>query len=132
MAKQFTLKATERLKSRKKINEVFAAGKPVHAGPLRTIYLLQEGLEGPVLQFGCTASSRVFKKAVDRNRIKRLMREAYRLGKKELETVLQKQNKHLFLFVIYTGKEIPTYAGIKNAMDDIIKKLIDVVTTSKQ
>lgn len=76
------------------------------------------------LQAGFTASSRNFKKAVDRNRIKRLMREAYRLQKQPLAEALVKKEKHLALFIIYTGKELPEHALINEKMKVVIEGLI--------
>ena len=62
------------------------------------------------LQAGFAAGSRNFKTAVDRNRIKRLIKEAWRLQKNELKEQLKKQNRKLNVFFIYTGKELPAYS----------------------
>jgi ribonuclease P protein component len=75
------------------------------------------------LQAGFSASSRNFKKAVDRNRIKRLMREAYRLQKNPLQEALQAKQKQLALFFIYTGKELPDYKTVSEKIGVILNKL---------
>ncbi len=125
MRKLFTLSATERLKSRKQINHLFATGKKLLLPPFRVVYELQHDEEGEAcLQFGIGASKRNFKKAVDRNRIKRLGREAWRLQKATLLQALQEQNKKLHVFFIYTGKELPDFEEVSICVGKAIQKLI--------
>jgi ribonuclease P protein component len=76
------------------------------------------------LQAGFGASSRHFKKAVDRNRIKRLGREAYRLQKGPLLERLTGKGLSLAVFFIYTGKELPEYATVSEKIGVILQKLI--------
>jgi ribonuclease P protein component len=70
-------------------------------------------------------SSKNFKKAVDRNRIKRLMRESYRLQKNELLDKLAAGSKSLIIFFIYTGKEVPDLATVHGKMSTAIKALVN-------
>lgn len=81
----------------------------------------------PPLQTGFTASSRNFKKAVDRNRIKRLAREAYRLQKNDLQNQLIQQQKSLAVFIIYTGNQLPEYKLVFEKMGSALKRLIKMV-----
>ncbi len=76
------------------------------------------------LQAGFGASSRNFKKAVDRNRIKRLTREAYRLQKNALRQRLEETDRSLAVFIIYTGKELPEYDTVTKKMGLILQKLL--------
>jgi len=124
MVKKFTLKKAERLKRRKIIEQLFSEGRAVTAFPIRLQYKLIEQPETAPLQAGFSASSRNFKRAVDRNRIKRLMREAYRLQKAPLEQALQTKQQQLALFLIYTGKEWPPYALVKEKVELVLKKLL--------
>ena len=80
--------------------------------------------QAATLQAGFTVSSRNFKKAVDRNRIKRLMKESYRLQKIPLEVKLQSVSASLAVFFIFTGKEIPVLAVVSESMKKAINKLI--------
>ena len=75
------------------------------------------------LQAGFGASGRYFKRAVDRNRIKRLSREAWRLQKKGLEEKLVNQQQRLAVFLIYNGKELPLYDQAYGKITTIIQKL---------
>lgn len=130
MAKQFTLNKAERLKRRKIIEQLFSEGRAVTAFPIRVQYKTVGELTVP-LQAGFSVSSRNFKRAVDRNRIKRLMREAYRLQKLPLEQALQTKEQQLALFLIYTGKELPDYALVKEKVDVVLKKLLQTVNGVK-
>ena len=78
---RFTYSKDEKLKKRKLIKELFDNGKAATVFPLRVIYLKKDHNGNFPVQTGVSVSKRNFKRAVDRNRIKRLMREAYRLNK---------------------------------------------------
>src|SRR4026207_2337321 len=118
MAKQFTLGKKERLKSRKQIEQLFSDGKSFAVNPLR-VYSLTAPTnidlpsskipESSAIQFAVGVSSKNFKRAVDRNRIKRLIREAYRLQKNILQEKLKEKNLSMKVFFIFTGKELPEY-----------------------
>jgi len=88
---------------------------------------LYDIVDNPVstLQAAVAVSSRNFKKAVERNRVKRIFREAYRLQKLPLQNFLKEQNKSLIVFFIYTGKELPVFAEVHNKMEIILQRLTD-------
>ena len=121
---------SERLKSRKQIDALFENGKKITVFPFRLLYRTESGKA--ILKAGFTVSSKNFPRAVDRNRIKRLTRESYRLQKKELESLVLKNDYILHLFFIYTGREIPayeeTYAGLKQVMDKLVKTIYETHT----
>ena len=125
MAKSFTLGKNERLKRRKVIEQLFRDGKAVTLFPLRVQYLVVSHLTDP-LQAGFSVSSRHFKKAVHRNRIKRLMREAYRLQKKDVQEALQGKPQQMALFFIYTGKELPDYSMVNERIALLLNKLLRI------
>lgn len=117
-----TLGKTERLKSRKTIAGLFAQGKKMMIFPFRLVYLVKEG--GYELKAGFTVSSANFPKAVDRNRIKRLSREAYRLQKSRLEEMLKINRLSVNLFFIYTGRELPAFSAVQKTVQALLNKLI--------
>jgi ribonuclease P protein component len=122
MVKRFGLPKTERLKSRKQIDSLFDSGKGFSVFPIRVTYLFfKEGETG--VKMGVTVSKRSFKKATDRNRVKRLLRETYRLQKEELQATLQANANCAAVFFIYTGKSIVPFQEMKAAMAKCLKKL---------
>ena len=129
--KQFTLGKNERLKSRKQIEQLFDEGKSFVLNPFRVYYLvnsqLSMGNKQSSLQFGAGVSAKIFKRAVDRNRIKRLTREAWRLQKNELNEKVKETRKQLNVFFIYTGKELPDFKIVKDKVAVALKKLSDKI-----
>ena len=117
------------MKSRKLIEQLFSEGDKFGITPFRIFYLYKENKK-MLLQFGVGVSSRNFKKAVDRNRKKRMTREAYRLQKSTLQNKLKDKNGELNLFVIYTGKEIPEYPEVHNKMKKVLDKLYSIINPS--
>ena len=128
---RYTFKKEEKLKSRKTIEQLFKDGKSFSNFPFRVLWKFSETSIAP-LQSGFAVSSKHFKKAVDRNRIKRLMREAYRLQKNALQDQVTQQptgpggQKHLAVFFIYVGNELPEYGFIFEKMRHVIDRLIKI------
>jgi ribonuclease P protein component len=120
MAKRFGFGRAEKLKSRKSIEELFAQGRSFPAYPLRVVYRFLPAEQGSI-QAGVSVSKRYFKKAVDRNRLKRLMREAYRLQKGGLKEKLEHQKKQGLAFFMFNGKAMAGLDEVKQAM----KKCLD-------
>ena len=120
--KRFGFGRKEKLKSRKKIEELFLNGKNFSVFPLRVTYQFVPSQEA-LIQVGVTAGKKHFKRAVDRNRIKRLIREAYRLQKIELTGTLKQNHQNGFLFFMYTDKTIASIQVIKEAMNKCLQRL---------
>ncbi len=120
---RYTLGKQERVKSRKVIEQLFKEGKAFSVFPYRVIWQATTNTSA-ALQAGFSVSSRHFKKAVHRNRIKRLMREAYRLQKNGLQIHLEKNEKSAALFFIYTGKEIPDYILTSEKINMLLKLVL--------
>jgi len=114
----FSFPKSEKLKSRKTIELLFEEGKSYTKFPIKVFFLPIENTENT--KAGFAVPKRNFKNAVDRNRIKRQLREAYRLQKH----LLNSENGLKFaIFFLYIGKEKLPYSKIETAMESLIKKL---------
>ncbi len=134
----FTLGKRERVKKQKTIDRLFTAGKSFGIYPLRIYYILEKASTDSLitaadapLQFGVGVSKRHFKKAVHRNRIKRLLRESWRLQKSTLLQMVEKENICLQVFFIFTGKELPVYSDIKLKVAEALVRLEKMASTKK-
>lgn len=114
---------TEKLKKKKHIDLLFSEGKSVSKYPLRLVFAPVSDAESS-FQTGVSVSKRYFKKAVDRNRFKRLLREAYRLNKTLLPTDL---NQPYALMFLYQTKDKLTFAEIQKKMVQLMEKFSEKV-----
>lgn len=121
-----TLSKTERLKKRTDIALVFAKGKALVVPPVKMLYRLVPQQPGTV-QMGVVASKKLFKKAVHRNRVKRLIREAYRTQNGAIKLQAQQLDVGVQVFFIYQSKELPTWAPIQATVQQLLEKLADKI-----
>ncbi len=110
---RFLFSKKYKLKSHKLIHSVFHQGKSITVYPLKVLYLYQDRLD--CNQVGISVPKRNFKKAVDRNRIKRIIREAYRLNQNKLKSY----KKYAMMFLYLDKKE---YSYTK--LEDTIKRIL--------
>ncbi|WP_445737300.1 ribonuclease P protein component [Mariniflexile sp.] len=123
---KYTFNKKEKLKSKKLIEQLFAEGKSVSAFPLRLVFLPTNFDENVVAKTGVSVSKRHFKRAVDRNRIKRLMREVYRLNK---TVYFNNMTTQYAFMILYIGKELPTIAQIETRMKHLFEKFLSNVSS---
>ncbi|ALU73870.1 ribonuclease P protein component [Tenacibaculum finnmarkense genomovar finnmarkense] len=114
---KFTLGQQERLKSKKLIGKLYEEGKSVKVFPLRMVYIQTEHTSKFPVQVGVSVPKRNFKSAVDRNRIKRLLRETYR---KEKYTVYDAVNKPYVFMISYIARDEWTYADLEVKMKKLL------------
>lgn len=119
--RRYTYPKSEKLKSRNIIEKMFAEGKTVSKYPLRLVYVpLQDDTEG-ILKIGVSVSKRNFKKAVDRNYYKRLLREAYRLNKHIITEKLQQPTAFMFF---YQTKDRLTFEEVNEKAIQLFEKFL--------
>jgi ribonuclease P protein component len=119
-----TLGKEYKLCSAERIAEIFRSKKSVKNFPLVAHYVYQKQQHEKVhFQIVLSAPKRTFRKAVERNRIKRLLRESVRHNKLILEEFLILQDAHLYLFLVYTGKEELTNSVLTKKMNTLFHTL---------
>ena len=122
-----TLKKAERLDRKKVIGKMFTGGAGAHSFtvfPLRVVYLTEPELKSQASVL-ISVSKRYFKHAVDRNHVKRQLREAYRLNKAALLEALAARNEQLAISFIYLTDEQMSTAFIEKRMKLALAKLVE-------
>ncbi|MFW6095980.1 MAG: ribonuclease P protein component [Bacteroidota bacterium] len=125
----------ERLKSREQILSLFKEGNTTKAGNIKLIWkydkLPESEANSPCIKVGFSVPKRKIKKAVQRNRIKRKLREIYRLQKDFLLDSLKNKNIKLNLFVIYLAEVDFSYHHMEKNFISAAKKMTDTILNSK-
>lgn len=131
MPSVFTYKKTDKLKSRKQTQHLFSTGQAINVFPIRLIYTIEPISSTAanlsltsLLQAGVGAPSRTFRKAVQRNRVKRLLREAYRLEKPNFISQASLENKRVNLFFLYTDALVLTQVEIQGKLKEALSILV--------
>lgn len=114
----FSYPKKEKLKSQKLIEQLFSEGRSVSAFPLRMVYLKTEFEDGVQFKTGVSTSKRNFKNAVDRNRIKRLLREAYRLNK---AIHFNNISGSYALMILYISKDGIDFDSVETKMKQLLE-----------
>lgn len=115
----FSYSKKDKLKGKKRIEQLFAKGSSLAVYPLRIVYLKIDAEEEVDYKVGVTVSKKYFKKAVDRNQIKRLIREAYRLHRNDY---FNNNSASFALMILYLGKDMPDFISIEKKMKALLNK----------
>lgn len=115
-----------KLCSKKAITQLFSDGKQLKKYPLRLLYLQTELSTQKSFQIVVSVPKRQFKRAVDRNKVKRLMREAVRKNKTILEDKWQDYPLKMALFLVYTSNKIIPYKKMEKEIQSLFQRLITI------
>lgn len=129
----YSLPKSEILRGKTSLDKLFKEGQRMNEYPFRVFYHIKPSSEEiPALRFGIVVPKRVSKLAHERNRIKRIVREAYRLNRNAYASALANNNKQVDFFLVYTGKIKPVSAKIHDKIIIILQRLTqDHDTTSE-
>jgi ribonuclease P protein component len=120
-------KKAEKLCSKKSIDRIFEKKQFLNKDYIRLFYNFIPSTESDTIwaQIAFSVPKRKFRSAVMRNRIKRQLREAYRLSKDEFYTSLKKANKRAHLLLVYMGKEKADFNDLKLKINLLLKRLLE-------
>jgi len=123
LTKQFALPANNRLKGRLLFKKIFISGLSIRLAPFVIKYaFVEKDIAGKTIKLGFAVSKKQFKKAIDRNKIKRLMREAARLNQHQLKP-FQQTDKTLIFLILFTGKSCPAFDEVNKKIKLLLNRL---------
>jgi ribonuclease P protein component len=129
----YTFKKEERLCNKRLIDKLFHSGSSFLCYPFKASWLYHSEPQQYPAQILFSVSKKRYKHAVDRNLIKRCMRESYRLHKQQyLYSLLQNADKTIVLSVGYIGKEIAPYSLIEKKMLKMLSQLAEQLTAGNK
>lgn len=130
MAGIYSFPASQKLKSRKVIGQLFESGKHIKSYPIRAVYAVSEfnpEYHSSHVQMGISVPKRSFKSAVDRNRIKRQVREAYRRYHSELLSMASEKNIYLPMMLIYIDRNDPNFEKLEKKMRGLVMQFKEIL-----
>jgi len=122
-----SFKKQERLTGKKNFEKLLVKGQRFHVFPFTVYWQYVANQERPV-KIAISVPKRKFKKATERNLIKRRIRESYRTNKYELNTFLESQNLQLHVLVIYSSTEIQEFKKLNQRISEILNYLIQALS----
>ena len=123
----FQFPKKQKLCSEKAIQRLFFKGKSISEEPFLAVWNLEENNQNIFTKSLIVVSKKKIKKANQRNTLKRRVREAYRIQKKELELFLESNKKQLNLAIIYQRNKIYDYKYLEKKINLLLRRLIKVL-----
>ena len=119
------LPKSERLSGKINLDNLFTKGSSFIEYPLRIVYIITERTDASTVKILPGVSKKRFKKAVDRNRIKRLIRESYRLNKAEITDHFHRQNKCIHIAFFCISPDLPEFGLVQKKMKNALSRIIE-------
>ncbi len=123
----FTFNKQEKLGGLKSFEILTKKGQSFFAHPFRIVWMTSGSDQEYPVRIAFAVPKRNFKSAVKRNRIKRLLREAYRQQKHELYSALELKSVKIVVMFIYTGKEVPSYSETEGKIILSLRRLLNAI-----
>ena len=122
----FSFHKQERLNNKKRINKLFSSGKFFSQEPFQ-IYWLETNHENSIIELLISVPKKNIKLAVNRNIIKRMVKEAYRLNNGPLYEQVKREQKSFSLAIIYMNNKIPSYFYVEKKIKLILERFITII-----
>lgn len=123
----FQFPKNQKLCSNKSIENLFIQGHSIRQKPFRLVWKFEKNRDQVAVKALIVVSKKSIKYAKDRNIIKRKVKEAYRLQKKDLEAVLERKNQQLNLALIYQYDKLLNYNVLEQKISLLLKRLINTI-----
>ena len=130
VSKRFSLSAKERIKSKKDFEQLFSSGQTVHSSgkKIKAIYLAEQNNQSNGVKIAAVVSKKAGK-AVWRNRVKRLIKEIYRLNKENLTIICSEKN--IQLKIIIAANQIQELNHRKINLNDLMPDILEIMNKIK-
>lgn len=125
-----TLSKSERLTSKILITQLYNKGRHINDYPFKIVWLHNKEETTAGINVVFSVPKKKFKRAVDRNQIKRMLREVYRQNKHKCIEAVENQNANVSLFLVYLGKEIPQYKVVEDKIILLLNRLTKEITSN--
>lgn len=129
IAKGFGFSKPEKLKKKAVIDDIFLKGKAIQKNSFAFLYLEQSNTAEVPVQAMFAVSKRNFKHATDRNRVKRLMREAWRTQKSLVYEKAIAQQKQYAVCLMFKGREIPPFSIVNTTVKELLERFCKSIST---
>lgn len=123
---RYTLSKSERISAQKRIETIFSGSESFIAYPLRVVFTRRDTIDGqPLVAMMVSVSKKRLKRANKRNRVKRLVREAFRLRKHAFANIAASGGMSLDIAFLYLKEDLPSFEEIEKSMQKSIYVLTE-------